>query len=282
MLFSTKPDIKESIISILSKGEVDSTELQKQVSEEKKVTKQGFYKALRELVADEVVAKNKQMVILNSFWVNKLHDFVTSIDEKYKLEDSFLSLQEGESLVYHFKSLASLDVLWMHYFYIIAKKESSESIILYNAHEFWSLFRYSAENAMYEWIGSNTRTAYEIIGSNTELDRSTTSYMKQYGIEIAYEDKMSFQKNYFTGVIGDYILDTVLDMNTATAIDNLYKSHTVWDESVEAELTSILSRLKRSKIIIERNHKKAEMLRKKLMKYFVFYGSTSSPQVNNR
>ena len=103
------------------------------------------------------------------------------------------------------------------------------------------------------------------------MDRATTAYVKKYGIEFVYEEKMSLPKNYFTSVIGDYILDTILDMNTANAIDLLYKNNTVWNEDVAQHLQIILMNLKRSKVVIYRNKKKAEMLRKKLMKYFVFY-----------
>lgn len=271
MLLSTKPDIKETIISLLAKGSVDSTELQRQVSEQKKVTKQGFYKALRELVASEVVAKNKQFIVLNNFWVNKMQAFVSSIDQTYQSEDAFLNLEEGESLVYHFKTLASLDILWMHYFYIIAKKESVEPIVFYNAHEFWSLFRFAEENAMYEWIHTTGRKMYGVIGGTTPLDRSTTKYVKQYGLQFAYESTVGMPKNYFTSVIGDYILDTILDMNTANEIDRLYKNNPEWNEGVATQLAAILKNLKRSKVVIYRNKKKAEQLSKKLMKYFVFY-----------
>ncbi len=271
MFLTAKPDIKESIISLLAKGAVDSTDLQNQVSTQRNVTKQGFYKALRELIAEEVVVKNKQLVALNNFWVNKIEKFVSSIDSEYQKSDSFLNLEEGESLVYHFKTLESLDVLWMHYFYIIAKKESDKPILFYNPHEFWSLFRFEKENAMYQWIGDNKRKGYEVIGANTPLDRITTKYIEQYGIENAYEEKGTFPKNYFTSVIGDYILDTILDMNTANAIDALYKRHTIWNDDVAKELDDILTRIKRSKVVIYHNKKKAEQIRKKLMKYFVFY-----------
>ena len=271
MLLSTKPDIKETIISLLAKGSVDSIDLQKQVSEQKNVTKQGFYKALRELVTEEVVIKNKQLVALSNVWVNKIQAFTSSIDKQYQSEDSFLNLEEGESLIYHFKSLASLDVLWMHYFYIIAKKEPTEPFLFYNSHEFWSLFRFEEENAMYEWVSNTGRNSYGVIGGNTALDRNTTAYVKKYGIEFAYEDKMSMPKNYFTSIIGDYILDTILDMNTANEIDRLYKNNLEWNEGVAKQLAAILKNLKRSKVVIYRNKKKAEMLRKKLMKYFVFY-----------
>jgi len=271
MLLSTKPDIKETIISLLAKGSIDSTELQRQVSEQKKVTKQGFYKALRELVAQEVVVKNKQLLLLNNVWVNRLHHFIGSVDETYQLQDSFLSLEEGESLVYHFKTIPSLDALWMHYFFIIAKKEAAQPIAFYNAHEFWSLFRYTEESFMYKWIADQKRTTYLVVGNNTDLDRSTTKYIKDFGLDIAYENTPSFNKNYFTTVIGDYILDTILDMNTANEIDRLYKNNCEWNEAVSKQLSAILSNLKRSKVVIYRNKKKAQLLRKKLMNYFVFY-----------
>lgn len=95
MLLTTNPGIKETIIALLAKGVIDSTKLQKQVEENKKVTKQGFYKALRELIAEEVVVKNKQLVALSNLWVNKLQSFVTQVDEQYKQSSDFIALQEG-------------------------------------------------------------------------------------------------------------------------------------------------------------------------------------------
>jgi hypothetical protein len=60
-------------------------------------------------------------------------------------------------------------------------------------------------------------------------------------------------------------------MNTANEIDRLYKNNSEWNEGVAKQLKAILGNLKRSKVVIYRNKKKAEQLRKKLMKYFVFY-----------
>jgi hypothetical protein len=271
MLLTSKPDTKETIIDLLSKGEIDSTDLQKMISGKLHITKQGFYKALRELVSEEVVLKNKQMLLLNNVWINKVHDFINAVDSAYgaKSEETF-DLEEGESLVYHFKTIPSLDALWMHYFFILAKKYPTKEIYFFNAHEFWSLFRFEAESFMYKWIKDNNYKTNLVIGGNTDLDRSTTKYIREYGFELAFEDKPSFNKNYFTTVIGDYVLDTILDLNTATAIDNLYKAHKTWDESVATELGQILGKLKRSKVVLERNPKKAERIKKKLVKYFAF------------
>ena len=271
MLLSSNPDIKEKIISLLAKGSIDSIELQKQVSIEKNVTKQGFYKALRELVVEEVVVKNKQTVALSNLWINKLQSFVTEVDEQYKQSNDFIALQEGENITYHFKTLESLDLFWMHQFFIIAKQFKDEPILFYNSHEFWSLFRYQEQSLLYRWIKSNKRKVYFVIGGTSSLDKETTSYIAPFGLEMHYSDESIIQRNYFFTVIGEYIVSTILDTNTARAVDTLYKKYPKWNEAVANELSEILSRLRRSKVVIERNKNKAEKLRKKLMKYFVFY-----------
>lgn len=273
MLLTNKPETKEIIVTLLSKGALSSVELHQQVDIQKKVTKQGFYKALRELVRDEVVAKNKHLVLLNNAWLNKLHNLVHTVDESYQMqaEDTFLNLEEGETLVYHFKTIASLDILWMHYFFIVAKKESHEDLVFYNPHEFWSLFRHEAESFMYKWIADNNRNHYIVVGGTSPLDRTTTQYIKDMGLQVAYEPDSTIRRNSYVCIIGDYILETVLDMNTVRAIDNLYEKYPGWNEIVLNELTDILSRIKRSKVVIERNKSKANKLRKRLVKHFVFY-----------
>ena len=271
MLLTSKPDTKETIIFLLSHGAVDSTNLQLKVLEQKKVTKQGFYKALRELIAEEVVVKNKQLVALSNLWINKLQNFVTSVDKQYKQSSEFIALQEGETITYHFKTLVSLDLFWMHQFFLIAKQFDEEPILFYNSHEFWSLFRHHEQSLLYSWLQNNNKTTYFVIGGTSALDKETTAYIHPFGLHMHYTIDSGLRSNYFFTVIGEYIISTILDANTTKAIHELYKTYISWTQETQNNLSIILTRLKRSKIIIERNHKKAEMLRKKLMKYFVFY-----------
>lgn len=271
MLLSSKPDTKEIIISLLSKGPIDSIELQKEVEGRKTITKQGFYKALRELVAEEVVVKNKQIVALSNLWINKLQSFVTAVDEEYKQSSEFIDLQEGETITYHFKTLESLDLFWMHQFFLIAKNFSTEPVIFYNPHEFWSLFRHQEQSLLYQWLQENKREVYFVIGGETSLDKETTSYIKDFGIHVHHTKDTGLKKNYFSTVTGEYCIETVLDMNTTNNINALYVDHPSWSTKTEQDLGMVLQNLKRSKVVIERNKEKAERLRKKLMRYFVFY-----------
>ncbi|MEI6022221.1 MAG: hypothetical protein WCQ32_00020 [bacterium] len=274
MLLSKKPETKECIVEILAKGALDTTMLQVVVQEKKTITKQGFYKALRELIAEEVVVKNKQVVLLSTTWLSRMKNFVGSVDANYtaQIGGELLDLKEGDSMVFTFKSLLSLDLLWMHYFCILAK-EHDESVLLYNGHNFWNLLRPDIENTLYEWLNEYKKDkTYYVIGHNTPLDKISNMYMKdEYGIQVAFENTPSLPENSHPVVFGDYVMNTVLDNTLVHAIDALYKKNTVWNDDVKKELEEIVSRLRRSKVVIERNKKKAEQIRKKLMKYFVFY-----------
>jgi hypothetical protein len=273
MLLVSKNKISEIIVASLAKGSLNTLDLYREVSNQKVVSKQNFYKALRGLIKEEVIAKNKLSVVLNNLWVNRLHEFVGTIDTNYQSQthETILRLLDGESLVYHFKSLTNLDVLWKHYFFIVAKINPSEDIVFYNPHEFWSLFRFETENFMYRWILENKRTTYEIVGNNTALDKSTTAYIKNFGIQIMYESTPSLKKNVFPVIIGDYIVETILDMDTVNAINILYQTHTEWSDSLSKELNIILGNVKRAKIIISKNRRRAQKIHKKLVrKYFIF------------
>lgn len=273
MLLSAEPKIEEVIVDSLADGPHDSLVLLEKIQKKTKITKQGFYRALRELLNDEIITKNKQLVLLNPLWASRVEKFVERINtvSTPKESETLLRLGEGDTMVFRFKSVIDLYLLWNHYFFIFCQKTEG-SVVFFNTHNFWALIRSDIENEMYAWIKNNNKKAYIVIGHDTQLDRTTSNYIKKdYGIELAYESTPSIRETMFPAVFGDYIMSTVLDLTTVHAIDALYKKYTKWEPAVQDELEGIIARMKRSKVVIERNKKKAEIFRKKLMKYFLFY-----------
>jgi hypothetical protein len=272
MLLSTNPKIEEIIVEVLADGSHDSLVLLEKVQKRIRVTKQGFYRALRVLLKDEIVTKNKQLVLLNPLWSGRVEKFLERINviSTKKESDAILRLGEGDTMVFRFKNIVDLYLLWNHYFFIFCQKTEGY-VVFFNTHNFWALVRSDIENEMYAWIMRNNKKAYSVIGYNTSLDRETSDYIKKdYKIEIAYEPEPSLPETVFPAVFGDYIMSTVLDANTVKSINNLYQKYSKWEPTVETELSDIINNMRRSKVVIERNKKKAEMLRKKLMKYFLF------------
>jgi hypothetical protein len=266
-------DIKEIIISELSVGSLDSLELNKKVLLRKDVSKQGFYKALRELISEEVVTKNKQNVLLSPIWVNKLQVFIDTIQQSShkQVSSEVVSLAEGDTMIFRFKSIIDLYLLWNHYFFIFCK-QTEGSIIFFNSHNFWVLIRSDIENEMYRWIKDTKKEAYSVIGHNTSLDRSTSDYIREsYNINLSYDTKPLIRDTIFPAIFGDYIMSTVLDQKTVDAIHQVYLKYKAWEPAVELEMKEIIKKMAKSKVIIERNAKKAEKLRKRLMNHFIFY-----------
>lgn len=273
MLFSQKMDIKEIIVLELSNGSMDSLDLNKKVLERKNISKQGFYKALRELLVEEVITKNKQLVLLSPIWLNKLQNFVdTTHNSSHKqVSDEVVSLAEGDTMVFRFKSIIDLYLLWNHYFFIFCK-QTEGSVIFFNSHNFWVLIRSDIENEMYRWIRDTKKEAYSVIGHNTLLDRSTSDYIRDtYSINLSYDTKPLIRDTIFPAIFGDYIMSTILDQKTIDAIHQVYLKYKTWEPAVELEMKEIISNMGKSKVVIERNATKAEKLRKKLMNHFIFY-----------
>lgn len=273
MIFGQKKTISESIISALSEGPLDSLLLLELLNKQSPITKQGFYRALRELLSEEIVTKNKRLVLLSPIWVSKIQNFVTTLNitTEKQGEKVSLHLSEGDTMVFRFTSITDLYLLWVHYFFILCQ-ETPGAVLFFNSHNFWALMRSDIENEMYAWIQNNKKEAYSVIGNNTLLDRTTSDYVRdQYGITLAYENSPSIPPTIFPAVFGDYVMSTILDKKTVEAIDALYKKYTKWEPEVQKELEKIISSMGKSKVVIERNKKKAEKIRKKLMNYFVFY-----------
>lgn len=273
MLLSTQPKIEEVIVDSLADGPHDSLVLLEKIQKRTKVTKQGFYRALRELLSDEIITKNKQLVLLNPLWASRVEKFVERINtvSTHKESEALLRLGEGDTMVFRFKSVIDLYLLWNHYFFIFCQKTEGP-VVFFNTHNFWALIRSDIENGMYAWIKENNKKAYSVIGHGTPLDRATSDYMKtDYGIELTYQSTPLIRETVFPAVFGDYIMSTIIDLTTVRAIDELYQKYKKWEPAVQEELEQIISQMKRSKVVIERNKKKAEKIRKKLMGYFIFY-----------
>jgi hypothetical protein len=239
----------------------------------KDISKQGFYKALRELLADEIITKNKQLVLLSPVWITKVQNFIHAINNSSvaQVSEEIIHLQEGDTIVFRFKSIVELYLLWAHYFFIFCK-QTEGSVIFFNSHNFWILIRSDIENAIYQWTKDNDKEVYNVVGYNTPIDRSISEEVSaKYNIRSSHTSKPELKQTVFPTIFGDYIMSTILDQKTVNAIHQVYLKYKKWEPAVELEMKEIISNMGKSKVVIERNAKKAEKLRKKLMNHFIFY-----------
>jgi len=269
-------DIKSIVINILFRGSRKSIFLIDEIKKKRKgTTKQAVYHALRDLLKEEVITKHKKEVALNQIWIKKLHDFVKEADKNYSFRYTrkespaeYELLNEGDRISYAFCNFARYDVFWAHTFSLIAKRlDNCSPLYLYNPHEFFILVREKSEKYLMDWMKKNNRPVYLTIGNDTFLDKKFSRNYSSDIFQVAIDPKFNFSKNYYLGVIGDYVFETIFDNVLVDRVERVYSKYD--DEAKAAKkLENIIAKKYKMKLIIQNNPKKAAKLKRKFSKNF--------------
>lgn len=264
MLFTSKETVEDIIIRLLSKGKTTPLELHEQiVADGENVTVQAVYKALRYLLKDHVVVKSGRYVEISQEWVN-------TISSTFNTQTTLPKLADGEAAVYNYKSLVNLDAYWKHLMNALSDKFQKYPVFLYSPFNIWYHIseRSQSESDYYNSYYKNKHHAYYVIGNNSVFDQDFKKQFHNDYLQIDTWAKSSLKENNYLTIIDDYIIDTILDSKLTTAIKNYYAASSANATETKAQLNKVLSSDNKAKIKIERNAKKARVLRKKLFKNF--------------
>ncbi len=258
--------LENKIIEKLSNGSILSPDLISIVSEENNVSEQGVYKALSFLIKNEIVTKNKKLVSLNNFWIEKLKSFTNSVSEKYSVDDfdDFFLLEDKEKLIYHFKDTVKLDIHWMHIVLMMMKRFKDNSLVIYNPHCWFMFERAETESEFFKWLEDNKRTTLFLIGGDTKLDRSIKKKIGSEIIKVELDKEYKFPREKYVSIIGDYIIYTDYGVEFNKKTDDFFDSYSDINEKTITDFKNLLNRNNKSKIIIERNKAKAIKLSKQI------------------
>lgn len=266
--------IKESVLNHLKNGPVLTVQIVEKIKSDRPgTTKQAVYAALRELKQEEAVLTVRGTASLNITWVNQMADYFEGVRASYSQDEtrgSFLRLEDKERIGYFFKDAHRADIFWTHaYFFLLEKLAPGEPVFLYNPHEWFLLARTENEKSV---IASTIQSGHPFLvttGGATILDKQVRIYfdgdMSQYNMLKMPPYKES---NYYINIFGDFIIEVWLDKEVARKIEELYQTTLEWSEVIAGQFKNILESSGRMKMIISRNHKKADRLKKTLRKGF--------------
>lgn len=260
--------LKGAIVLELVAGEKDSLELMDLVARPFDATKQAYYKALRELIKEEQVIKHGRRVSLNIVWIAKIAKFVEQAESAYGIVKR-LSKREGRIQSYTFTSTTELDIYWAHLFLLLAEELKGEPIFFYNYHEWFMYDRPEAENNLFDLIKKKRHQLFTTLGVQTPM---AISFKKKYQtdtVQVAIDESFNFPLTDNIVVMGDYIITTRYDEKVANEIDILFRALKVYDEEADKKLRAILSKHRKSKILVDHNKSKAHILKKRFTKNFV-------------
>ena len=266
MIFSINEDIKDIIIKELLNKEETVENIHKILTTKykEKITIFGIYKILDKLKKEEVITKAEKKYIVSEQWRLKV------IENLSKKENDFIKLEEGEKLDFKFNSLTNLDHYWKNIAISIDRENLDFPVFFLAPHGFWMFIDESRKNSEKEYYKSfNERkiNLYQSIQNESLFDKEFKKEFSSEYIKINTGEKIENKNTNHIAIFGDYITTTVLSKNITDKIDKLYKEEKDLNIFKEKFLKIEIEN-KNARLIVERNKKKAKMLRKKLSKNF--------------
>jgi hypothetical protein len=261
------------IIKILHKGPFSSTEIVTQIEKKLMVSKQAIYKELRKLERREIIIKTKKLIILNGLWVQEMKIFFEEAHLIYTTtnNDGYMRLLDGDSIVYRFKNFNTTDIFWGTAFYSLSHQiKQGDYIFMYNPHQWFLLARPNSERKILKQIHNEGKKLVSYIAGNTKIDH----YLRRYFISKTQQyypsGKYLFKKeNYYINIFNDYIIEVWLDPVISKKINIFFQTHTTITDHALDEINDIILQEGKNKLKISRNKAKADMLKRKLMKFFI-------------
>ncbi len=255
--------VREAILRTLASEPMDGGNLLESICKETPVSKQGLYKALRELSREEIIIKEQTLFSLNKAWLSRLKDFIEKGEENYGW------LLPAKRKVITFKDANSLDIYWGHLFLTLAEQYKNKQFFFFNHH---SLFIHERPHSELYLFETTHRKKYKVtitLGVDTLVARQFKQRFGNNNIQITIDNKFSIAKTENVCVIGDYVITTKYGQKTTEKIDKLFRNSLSFSEYEKNELHQILSACKNPKIIIVRNERKSNIWKRRFAKNFM-------------
>lgn len=261
--------IENDIIAHLAEGSLPTKALVKTIAGERSVTDQGVYKALKYLIDNEVVTKEKRTVGLSYAWLERLVAFTDDVAREYEMSDmnDFLRLNDKEKASYTFTEYFKSDTHWAHIFFLLAKRIDAP-IFLLSAHNWFVIARPDTESVIYEWANRAQRHMYTLTKSNTALDKAAQKTIESDFVHFYHDEDMSAPLNHFVTVIGDFIFDFIIPEHVADTIEKYYAMYTELNEESIGAFRTLSDTKWPVKFTVEKNVAKARKLRRRIAKDF--------------
>lgn len=258
--------VREAILESLSKGPIDGVNLLTLVNKQSPVSKQGLYKALRELVREEVVIKDKRVFYINKAWLLRLQDFIDKSRQTLGLSLPFLTSSFSGRKIMVFKTIESLDIFWGHLFLALAEQFPDKPFFFFNHHS-WSIYtRPHSEMYLYKTSLKMKNKILITIGSNTLLDKDFENKFNKDNTQITIDENSKVPKTNHLCIIDDYVITTKYGEETMAALDRLFKKSSAIEKN---DFSKILLNSKNIKMTIIKSKQKALVWKKRLAKNFV-------------
>ena len=262
MLLGTKKTLYDHITEALLQKSHTAIELGLYLKDKNvPATVQGIYKALRELISEDVVVKQGMQYVISNVWREKAVGLFAP--------KSRFKLSPGEDAIYRFKRLDHLDAFWKHVLADIEIEIGNYPTFHFTPHQFWSLVpgRKESEQEFYKNFEDHNIYSYTVIGGTTHLDKIARDSLKNNFHQIHLDEHININRRDHISILGSYVVTTRISGRLAQHIDMAYETEQD-EKNIEKLISELFKKLGSVTMIVEHNEHKAQKLRKRLAQDF--------------
>lgn len=269
MIFSEHEELSDLVIKKLLTGTYKASVLHSElVSSGHTLSRQATYDILRSLCASEVVVKHGVNFSINLLWINRLISNVSPVSSGKQTEARYLyDMKDGESVTFHFSSMEQMDKFWWNIFITLQKiQEPSIPLVIYFPHQIIYFAREKTEKEFFRDIQKHHLTLYSV-GGNTELDKIFKQEVRSEKLFVNTGVLLKSKKDNYLNIQGEFVVEALPHLEFSKKVATIFKTANNKQEAVV--LLQELSKKKYPiKLMIRKNKKQANLLRKQLAKDF--------------
>jgi len=233
------------------------------------VTFQAVIKAVRSLLASNVLVRKEKLYSLNEEWVFETRNFFDHLYKKhFKVKRPMEKTDAGENVtVYVVKNLLELDRMWNDLLTNWAKKEEGKKINAWmGRHCWWLIPRLEEEDILHDFFLEKGVRTYNVVTGNTVLDKSAVSYYRGIHESIKMVKKKSETDSHIAA-FGKTVLKFDIPQKLSEKLERIYGGT---KRIEDLDLKRTLDVFKENfdiEVILIRDEALAERVRNEIMSY---------------
>lgn len=260
---------RDLILQALEQGSVATKQLLAFALEKRGITKQAFYKILRDLLHEEKITIHGKRISLSLVWIAQQQQHLTTIAEAYGLPQKSGQLPTDTSKsIYSFKTLQELDIFLSHLFLLLYQKTSGP-IFVYNQHEWFSYGRETTNEALISTATKTNRPICITVTESTPLDKALAPSLNKKPLQYFMSTEKIFPDHYAYNIYGEYVIKTKMNTAVSEKLSHWFITHRTFTKEAQVEIQEIVRIKGKNIVTIQKNSLLATKLKNKLKKYFV-------------